>query len=418
MTVTSGFFNSVDGDRKYDAEDFGRIFSGMIEDGIFKGIGTDFQVTATSGLSLAVGAGRAFFNDVWVNNDDVEGVVGSAAHSGLPRVDAVIIEVDKSTAVRRASIKYKAGSAANPAFPPEMVHTEELDQYPLAYVNRAASSTSITNSNIRNLVGTPDCPYAVSRLLDRSFDNAASHRKIFRGNNLGDSFTSAQKLAIRQGTFEDLFIGDYWRINKVNWRIVDLDYFYNFGSPATKKHHVTIMPDTPLAFGNMNNDYYKYNAGAYVGSDARTRMNAMRLKAEAAFGGISFILQQPTILTNSLANGKPNNSATYNVHLELPSIDMIFGTNTLQLGGDGSTVPPRQSTESARQFSLFDLAPWFIRTANDASVGGDQNVASTSWLRDVLSPAMWGMIGMGGELTFGQSNSQYFYRPYFSIVGA
>lgn len=420
MTVTSGFFNSVAGDRTYDAEDFGRIFAGMIEDGIFKGIGTEFNVLATTGLSLTVGAGRAFFNEIWINNDDLEGVVASAAHSGLPRIDAVVIEVDKSDATRAASIKFKAGVAASNPTPPTMTHTATLDEYPLVHISRAAGSTSITNAHITKLVGTPACPYAVSRLLDRSFDTAVSHRKTFRGKNLGSSYTAAQRLAIHQGTFEDLYIGDYWVINGVTWRIVDIDYYYNQGNTPTLKHHVNIMPDTPLGFGAMNDDFYHGNASGYVGASVRSagRLTPMHTKAVTAFGGNDgTMLYHDIVVTDRVSNGKPTGAQWRTVSLELPNLFMIFGANPLQPGADGSNLPPTQQTESTRQLALFDLAPWFIRTKHDPSIGGDPNVRSTTWLRDVLSPVAWGMIGMTGEATFGISTSQYFYRPIFSIIG-
>ena len=71
MSVTSGFFNSLNGDRRYDARQFSALFDGIINDGVFANIGTSFKVTAAGGLQINIGLGRAWFNSTWVNNDAI-----------------------------------------------------------------------------------------------------------------------------------------------------------------------------------------------------------------------------------------------------------------------------------------------------------------------------------------------------------
>ena len=78
------------------------------------------------------------------------------------------------------------------------------------------------------------------------FNNAGAHNAIYRGKNLGTSVTTAQYNAIKAGTFDDLYIGDYWVINGVTWRIADFDYFLNCGDTSCSTHHAVIVPDTCL----------------------------------------------------------------------------------------------------------------------------------------------------------------------------
>ena len=78
------------------------------------------------------------------------------------------------------------------------------------------------------------------------------HRNIFRGNYLGSSVTAAQKAAIKAGTFDDLYVGDYWTIGGVNWRIVDINYWMRCGDTDFTTPHLVIMPDVPLYSAQMN----------------------------------------------------------------------------------------------------------------------------------------------------------------------
>lgn len=165
MSVTSGFFNSIDGDRRYSAEQMSAIFDGVITDGVFAGIGTEFEVNAVSGNEIAIGVGRAWFNSTWIYNDAVLLLTAEASDVLQNRYDAVVIEVDHSEASRSCDIKIVKGTPSSEAEPakPIMVDTEDIHQHPLAYIYRKAGSNVITQSNITYLVKTA-CPYVTSIL--------------------------------------------------------------------------------------------------------------------------------------------------------------------------------------------------------------------------------------------------------------
>ena len=91
-----------------------------------------------------------------------------------------------------------------------------------------------------------------------------NHCNVFRGKNLGGGVSSTQKAAIKDGSFDNLFIGDYWVINGVTWRIADMDYFLRCGDTDFTSHHLVIVPDTQLYAGKMNEAHT--TEGGYVGS--------------------------------------------------------------------------------------------------------------------------------------------------------
>lgn len=165
MSVTSGFFNSVNGDRRYSAEQMSAIFDGVITDGVFAGIGTEFEVNAVSGIEIAIGVGRAWFNSTWIYNDAVLLLTADPSDVLQNRYDAVVIEVDRSEASRTGDIKIVKGTPSSESEPskPVMTNTEDVHHYPIAYIYRAAGSSEITQANITYLVKT-ECPYVTSIL--------------------------------------------------------------------------------------------------------------------------------------------------------------------------------------------------------------------------------------------------------------
>ena len=100
--------------------------------------------------------------------------------------------------------------------------------------------------------------------MSHGIDNAGFHNSIFRGNNLGASVTTEQYTAISSGTFTDLYIGDYWTISGVNWRIAAFNYYRNTGDSLVPGNHITLVPDTQL-YNHVMNDT-NITTGGYTGS--------------------------------------------------------------------------------------------------------------------------------------------------------
>lgn len=173
MAVTSGFYNSINGDRTYNAEQMSAIFDGIINDGVLANIGKVFQVrvSASERGIVSVGTGRAWFNSTWIYNDSLGFIQLADSDSLLDRIDAVVIEVDHSESVRAANIKRVTGTAASNPTKPAMTSTDEVHQYPIAYIHRTAGTNKISDSDITNAVGTSECPYVTGILQVQSIDN-------------------------------------------------------------------------------------------------------------------------------------------------------------------------------------------------------------------------------------------------------
>lgn len=271
-----------------------------------------------------------------------------------------------------------------------------ITEYPSA-TKLAASDVLLVDGTegTRKILGS-DLVFAASALIGPQL-----HRMIFRGRNLGTVFTTEQKTAIQNGTFDGLWLGDYWEINNVKWRIIDFDYWYNRGNPKFTTHHLVIMPDTGIGNAKMNDT--SITTGGYVGSLMyTTNMNTAKTAVTTAFG--SSVLTHKEYLINAVTSGYPSAGAFVDSSVELPNEIMIFGSYIYTPSGDG-TIDVKRYTISNSQFALFRVCPEFILSGNGY------------WLRDVASATHFARVdGSGGSTSTGAANA-YDIRPVFPIGG-
>jgi hypothetical protein len=161
MAIKYGFYNSISGDRTYNATDFGSIFDGIIRDGVFESVYDRFEITIGSGLSVNVGKGKAWFNDTWLESDSVYPVTFTEAELLLNRIDAIVLEFNASEAVRENTIKVIQGNPSSSPVNPTLTRTGLINQYPLCYVNIPPKATSLVAGDIDIRIGTIDCPYTI-----------------------------------------------------------------------------------------------------------------------------------------------------------------------------------------------------------------------------------------------------------------
>lgn len=164
MSFASGFFNSVDHDRLYDATDISRLFDGLIRDGIFASIGDCLVVKQSNQMNVTVGTGRAWFNHTWSYNDALYPVTIPPSEILMDRIDAIVLEINSVEAVRANSIKLIKGTPSSTPTKPALTNTKEVHQYPLAYVTVGKEVTSIRQADIENCVGTSVCPFVTGIL--------------------------------------------------------------------------------------------------------------------------------------------------------------------------------------------------------------------------------------------------------------
>lgn len=161
-SLTCGFYNndpSYERPRRYDAVQMSKIFDGVINDGIFKTIGTCFVVKAGSGNTVNVGVGKAWFDHTWTENDAILPVTCEDAELLLDRIDAVVIDIDASQAVADNVINVIKGKPASSPVRPTLIDENSRHQHALCYIYRKAESTQITDADITNVVGTDETPF-------------------------------------------------------------------------------------------------------------------------------------------------------------------------------------------------------------------------------------------------------------------
>lgn len=279
-----------------------------------------------------------------------------------------------------------------------------------SYVETLASDNVflIDGSNGTKIITAEDVSKSLSALLpDDDFYELLDrvghrylHRQIYRGKNLGSSFTAAQKAAIQSGTFEGLWLGDYWTftssvpgITSSKWRIVDFDYWYRIGEsddpsyPNYVRHHIVVMPDTRLYLAQMNET--STTEGGYYGSRMRGGENgiansnlANALTAFQSFFGDA-LMSHPEYLSNAVTDGSVSGYIETESVIDLPSEVMMFGNNhrstRSQAGADSGVL-----TYSRTQLAAMQAVPELI---------GNHTVTS---LRDVVNGQRFAAITKKG----------------------
>ena len=247
-------------------------------------------------------------------------------------------------------------------------------------------------------------------------NSATTHNAIYRGKNLGTSLTSTQSTNIQNGTFKDMYIGDYWEINGVTWRIVAFDYYYNCGDgynaetnptgSVVTTHHIVIMPDSYLYTAQMNSE--NVTTGAYVGSEMySTNINQAKTTINNAFGSthILSIRQYFHNATNS-TYGFTTAGAWTDETVWLPNENNVYGCKIYSNTNTGNTIPNNYTIDN-RQFPLFRFQP---RLTNPS------NTRYGYWLRDVCSSSTFCNVSNGGHANYHYASNSYGVRPVFCII--
>ncbi|RKJ43223.1 hypothetical protein D7X98_16575 [bacterium 1XD8-76] len=252
---------------------------------------------------------------------------------------------------------------------------------------------------INNLAGIRPWIFFYS-LIDAVSDykNTVSLRRMtFRGEYLGDRLSYDQKVQIRHGTFEDLFVGDYWEMNGVRWQIVDFNYWMNKGNPAIEVPHVVLMPTTSLYTGAMNST--DIVTGGYGNSKMyKTGLDQARNQMESVFGA-------PYILKHPYWDGFDSANHWKMVDAEIPSEIMIYGYPHYMHNNNNNFNA--LFTASNHQLSLMKVNPISIDT-------DDHN--TTYWLQDVASNTQFATSFYSGGPHLAAASGILGVRPVFAIT--
>ena len=298
-----------------------------------------------------------------------------------------------TSAQNAESAKTAAASSASSASSSATTASQKATAAANSATAASGSATSAANS-------AQAAQASATELAALLFNNAGAHNAIYRGKNLGTSVTAAQWAAIANGTFADLYIGDYWVIGGVNWRIAAFDYYYKTGDTSCTTHHVVIVPDTNLYTHVMNDT--NITTGGYIGSKMYTEGLAQaKTKINNAFGS-SHILSHRQLLVNAVTNGEPSGGSWYDSTVELMAEQNVYGGKIFGAGNDGSTIPYLYTIDKS-QFPLF---------AHDPSMISNRQ---WFWLRDVVSAAVFARVSYDGRAACADASVAGSVRPAFSI---
>lgn len=235
--------------------------------------------------------------------------------------------------------------------------------------------------------------------------SSENHRRIFRGRNLGTTVSNTQKIAIQNGTFEGLWLGDYWSMNGVNYRIADFDYWFGSGDTNLTDHHLVIVPDSNLGTAAMNSS--STTNGGYVGSAMyTTNMTTAKSTINTAFGDM--VMSHREYLINAVTSGYPSAGAWTGSTIDLMNEIMVFGSHIYCPAPTGS-VTPKRYTNSVTQLALFKACPRFINWP----AGTGERISY--WLRDVVNSTSFVRVSSYGAPQDTSASQSYGIRPCFAI---
>lgn len=230
------------------------------------------------------------------------------------------------------------------------------------------------------------------------YDNAAAHNSIYRGKNLGTQFTAEMSANIKNGTFKDLYCGDYLVINGTTYRFMDLNYLFKTGDTSLEINHILVVPDAPM-YNHVMNDT-NTTEGGYVGSKMYTSgLDQALAKIKADFGE-SHIVTYRNLLVNTVSNGVCSNWAWYSRQIDLMNEEMVYGTRAWsQASQNGYDTGTNKSQLAAFQHNhslISSCRSWY-------------------WLRAVCSSTAFCDVGGDGDAGDAGASDAYGVRPCFLI---
>lgn len=267
--------------------------------------------------------------------------------------------------------------------------------------SEAANSASAAAGSASNAAASASAASAsAEKVAALNYSNAAAHNAIYRGKYLGASVTTAQWAAIKAGTFDDLYIGDYWTIGGVDYVIAAFNYYLNCGDTACTANHVTIVPRKNL-YNHVMNDT-NVVTGAYVGSKMyASGLNSAKTTIANAFGS-AHILTIRQLFANSVSGEYENNGSWYDASVFLMNEINIYGGYVFKSFMHGTSWAYMYSIDNS-QYPVFTFDKTMIHTRQDY------------WLRDVANSGSFCLVDYRGNCNTNGASSSLGVRPAFNI---
>lgn len=258
----------------------------------------------------------------------------------------------------------------------------------------AASATASDNS-------AAAAASSAEKVAALNYSSAAAHNAIFRGKYLGDHVTNEQWAAIKAGTFDDLYIGDYWTIGGVDYVIAAFNYYLNTcWSPTVTANHVTIVPRKNMYTHVMNDT--NVTTGAYVGSKMYSSgLNSAKTTIANAFGS-AHILTIRQLFQNGVTDNYETSQEWYDASVWLMSEFNVYGALVWKNAYAGTNWRCNYTIDNS-QYPVFAYDKTMIHTHEDY------------WLRDVAYSGAFAFVRGNGDCDDGSASDAFGVRPAFNI---
>ena len=261
-------------------------------------------------------------------------------------------------------------------------------------------------------------------------DGAEAHNAMWGGRDITAAFNNGTvSTNIKNGTFRDIFLGDY--IAKqvtiprvladdgttvlhaggtytVKWVIADCDYWINKGDTAVTAHHVAIVPQDIIFFAQMNGT--NTTEGGYAGSEMYKKIIPACATGIASAFGSSHILVFRDGISNSVdtshvSSGLPQGMGTpgwwgewVSCQCNLMSEKMVYGAPICAAGAMDNVM-------ATRQMSAFRLSEKLINYNN-----------RWWWLRNVVSNGISAIVRGVGDAGAEYVAHPFYVRPFALLV--
>ena len=340
----------------------------------------------------------------------------STSAKGVVQLSTSTSSTSTTLAATASAVKaaYDVGNHSHPYAPSSHTHTASqvglgnVQNYGIATKAQAeagtANSVYMTPLRVKEAIASlvPDLP-CFYKLIDSVISSgevgisqaAGVKNSMYRGKNLGTSVTSEQWANIANGTFKDMYIGDYWVINGTTYIIAAFNYYLNTSGTLLTTKHVTLVTAESMYTHRMNTK--SLNDEGYVGSEMYTTgLDEAKTRIHADFAG--HVLTHKRYLCNAVADGQASAAAWFDSDVELMNEVMVYGSIVNGKSDYGYNIGVEKS-----QLPLFALRPDLV------------NIGIYWWLRDVVSALYFAAVGGNGLASRSSNSNARGVRPVFSI---
>ena len=245
-------------------------------------------------------------------------------------------------------------------------------------------------------------------------DGAPTHNNVFRGQNLG-ALNATHIANIQNGSFHDMFVGDYFTINGSSYVIAGINYKRHHGDNMDLGNHLVLMPDRfsklddgTVMKGDGKTTHYMSDTDTTAGGFANTKlyktyMPSIQRKLEADFGSHLLNFRQ-VVSTHVGADGAPDQSEWRDAKVGIPDEPMVYGTT---LNGNNKSNSWYNVGDDTMQLPLFRLNPEESNNHKDAAF----------WLRDIHSASEFAIAGPDGSAYWGGASTAWYGVRAFFLIG-